>query len=412
MTRTRRALPGHDVVRHLARIGLGFVVLVLVLPLTLPAQAEGLKIPIGLISQEPEKHIPLSSLEPPVTDDGLEGGRRGIADNNTTGRFTGQEFQLSQVRLEQGKSAVDAFRELYGSGIRLMLADLPAPDLLAVADLPEAKEVLLFNIAARDDELRVSSCRGNILHAAPSRAMLADALAQYLAWKRWPRWFLVVGPHPGDRAFSEALKRAAKRFGAKIIAEKSWTFEAGASRTDSGHFNEQQLANGFTQVDDYDILVVADEADEFGEYLNYRTARARPIGGTQGLVPTAWSSVTEQWGATQFQRRFREQAGRFMTPLDYAAWVAVRSIGEAATRIQSADALKLRAYMVGPDFKLGAFKGVPVSYRDWNGQLREPLLLVSPRVLVSVSPQEGFLHQFSTLDTLGYDRPETRCGTQ
>lgn len=117
----------------------------------------------------------------------------------------------------------------------------------------------------------------------------------------------------------------------------------------------------------------------------------------------------EQWGATQFQRRFREQTGRFMTPVDYAAWLAVRSIGEAATRTQSADPARLGDYLKGPDFKLAAFKGVPVSYRDWNGQLRQPILIVSPRVLVSVSPQEGFLHQTSTLDTLGYDRAETAC---
>jgi hypothetical protein len=28
---------------------------------------------------------------------------------------------------------------------------------------------------------------------------------------------------------------------------------------------------------------------------------------------------------------------------------------------------------------------------------------------VSVSPQEGFLHQVSPLDTLGLDRPESAC---
>ena len=117
----------------------------------------------------------------------------------------------------------------------------------------------------------------------------------------------------------------------------------------------------------------------------------------------------EQWGATQFQRRFKEHAGRWMTPRDYAAWLAVRSLGEAATRTASNAVATLRDYMLSPDFELAAFKGVGVSYRDWNGQLRQPLLITSPRVLVSVSPQEGFLHQFSVLDTLGYDRPETTC---
>lgn len=371
--------------------------------------AETLDVRIGLISREPQEYIPLSSLEIPVENDGLEGAMQGVRDNNTTGRFTGQTFSISPVTLEADDAAA-ALRKLHAEGLRLFLVNLPAEALLALSDLPEARDSLIFNIGAKDDALRTRDCRANVLHTAPSRAMLADALAQYLAWKRWQTWFLVVGPHPGDQAYAAALKRAAKRFGAKIVEEKPWTFEAGASRTDSGHFNEQQLANSFTQVDDYDILVVSDEADEFGEYLNYRTYRPRPIGGTQGLIPAAWSGVMEQWGATQFQRRFRDETGRLMTPRDYAAWLAVRSIGEAATRTQSADAQVLRDYILGPDFELAAFKGVPLSFRDWNGQVRQPILLSEPRVLVSVSPQEGFLHQFSVLDTLGYDRSETQCG--
>ena len=374
------------------------------------AQAADLKLAIGLIDGAAEERLPLSSLEPVIVDDGVEGARQGIRDNNTTGRFTGQAFELVHRPLAAGADPAAALRDLHGQGLRLFLVNLTAPELLALADLPEAHDSLLFNIGAPDDRLRVSDCRPNLLHTAPSRAMRADALGQYLAWKRWTRWFLVVGPTPGDQAYADALRRAAKRFGAKIVVEKPWTFEAGASRTDSGHFNEQQEANAFTQVADYDILLVADESDTFGEYLNYRTYLARPVGGTQGLTATAWSGVSEQWGATQFQRRFREQTGRFMTPVDYAAWLAVRSVGEAATRTRSADAAALRAFLLGPDFRLAVFKGVPASYRDWNGQLRQPLLIVSPRLLVSVSPQEGFLHQFSTLDTLGYDRPETHCG--
>jgi ABC transporter substrate binding protein (PQQ-dependent alcohol dehydrogenase system) len=65
--------------------------------------------------------------------------------------------------------------------------------------------------------------------------------------------------------------------------------------------------------------------------------------------------------------------------------------------------------MRGPDFILAAFKGVGVNYREWNGQLRQPVLVAGPRMLLSVSPQKGFLHQFSELDTLGFDRPESRC---
>jgi ABC transporter substrate binding protein (PQQ-dependent alcohol dehydrogenase system) len=382
-----------------------------VLVAALPLAADPLKVEIGLLSRLPAEHIPLTALEPRVQDDGVAGAEQGIGDNNTTGRFTGQEFRLHPVLLEdESRSATDAFRDLHEAGVRLFLVNLSPDELLTLADLPEAADSLLFNIGARDDRLRVEECRSNLLHTAPSRAMVADALAQFLAWKRWPRWFLVVGRGSADRDYAAALDRAARRFGGKIVARKTWTFDAGSTRTDSGHVHEQQVVNAFTQVGDYDILLVADEADDFGEYLNYRTYRPRPLGGTQGLAATSWSGVFEQWGATQFQRRFRANAGRWMTPLDYAAWLAVRSIGESATRTGSANAPELRDHMLSPAFKLAAFKGMPVTYRDWNGQMRQPLLIVSERILVSVSPQEGFLHQVSPLDTLGYDRPEVHCG--
>ena len=98
-----------------------------------------------------------------------------------------------------------------------------------------------------------------------------------------------------------------------------------------------------------------------------------------------------------------------MTALDMQAWTAVRMIGEAAARVNSADPKVMLDYMRGTDFAVAAFKGRKLTVRDWDQQLRQPILLTDGRVIVSVSPQEGFLHQFSELDTLGIDHPETKC---
>ncbi len=388
------------------------LLLIVTAVMSLTANAETLEVPIALLIQDEEKHIPLSLLKPVIDDTGQAGAEQGISDNNTTGQFTGQLFQLRTAKASKEQPLESLFKQLHSEGVRLFLLNLTADKILRLADLPEAKDSLLFNISAKDDRLRTDQCRSNLLHTIPSRAMLADALAQYLSWKRWNKWFLVVGRHPEDKLLAAAYKRAAKRFGDKIVEEKEWTFDPGARRTDSGHTREQQAVNAFTQVDDYDILIVADERDEFGEFINYRSYLPRPVGGSHGLVPAAWSDVHEQWGATQFQRRFHENNGRWMTDRDFSAWLAVRTIGEATTRTGVAEMDKLRAYIISDNFKLAAFKGQPVTYRDWNGQLRQPLLVGSERMTVSVSPQAGYLHQFSTLDSLGYDRPESRCVKQ
>lgn len=98
-----------------------------------------------------------------------------------------------------------------------------------------------------------------------------------------------------------------------------------------------------------------------------------------------------------------------MRSRDYAAWAAVRVIGEAVTRTKSADAATLRTYVLGPDFELAGFKGRPMTFRPWNGQLRHPIPLVTDRAVVAMAPLEGFLHRVNELDTLGLDEPESEC---
>jgi len=240
--------------------------------------------------------------------------------------------------------------------------------------------------------------------------MLSDALAQYLIWKKWRRWALIVGSHDADRLFGAALKRSAAKFGAKVISEREYEDTGGARRTDSGLSEVQRQMPTLTQgLGDYDVLIAADESEVFAGYLPYRTWDPRPVAGSAGLVPTTWSASFDQWGAVQLQSRFAKMFKRPMRPLDAQVWTAVRMIGEASSRTESAETASLVAYIKSPDFSVAAFKGQKLTIRDWNFQLRQPILLSDGRNIVSVSPQEGFLHPVSTLDTLGADKPETSC---
>src|SRR5262249_11588001 len=257
---------------------------------------------------------------------------------------------------------------------------------------------------------REEDCRADVIHTAPTRSMLADGLAQYLVWKQWRRWFLVVGSHPADQLYADALRRAARRFGGKIVGEKVFEDTGGARRTDRGVVQVQRQIPVFTQgAPAYDVLLAADESEVFAGYLPYRTWDARPVAGSAGLTATSWDASHGQWGALQMQNRFMARFSRRMTALDMQAWTAVRMVGEAASRVQSADPKAVFDFIKGPDFAVAAFKGQRLTLRNWNLQLRQPILLVDGRTVVSVSPQEAFLHQVSELDTLGGDRPETKC---
>lgn len=374
--------------------------------LTLPAAAVEVKAAVLRIDRT--LPLPISRLDIPPDDLGFAGAVLATEDNQTTGRFIGMEFSL-ETRAVAPEAAGDALDALKAEGIGLIVVLGDGPTTLALADRA-GPEVLILNAGARDEALREEECRANMLHVAPSRQMTTDAVVQFLIWKKWARLLLIHGSHPEDAALADAYRASAKKFGAKVVEERLFEDTGGARRTDTGHVLVQRQIPAFTQnTEDHDVVVAADEADVFAAYLPFHTWTPRPVVGSAGLIPVTWMPALEAWGATQFQRRFEKLTGRGMREEDYQTWLALRVVGEAVTRTGSADPAAIREYALSEAFELAAFKGQKVTFRPWNGQLRQPIMLTDRHVMVSVSPQDGYLHQVSPLDTLGRDRPETAC---
>ncbi|MBU3029090.1 ABC transporter substrate-binding protein [Paracoccus marinaquae] len=377
-------------------------------PPALAQQAEPQLIRAAVLRVDDPGLPPISRLDIPPEDDGFAGARLAIEDNDTTGRFMGQDFEAEEVTATPETAAAEMDRIL-GEGVAFVVVLADDATTLALAD-QAGERAMIFNAAARGDNLRGADCRANTVHVAPSQAMMADALAQFLMWKNWPRWFLIEGSHPQDKALADAFRRSATKFGAKIVEERLYEDTGGARRTDSGHVQVQKQMPVFTQrAAEHDVIVAADEADIFAAYLPYQTWDARPVTGSAGLVPRSWHPAMEAWGGTQFQNRFEKLANRRMREADYQTWLALRMIGEAATRTQSADPAVLKEFMLSDQFDVAGFKGQKLTLRDWDHQLRQPILLTTGNLTASVSPQDQYLHQTSQLDTLGIDRPETEC---
>jgi ABC transporter substrate binding protein (PQQ-dependent alcohol dehydrogenase system) len=227
-----------------------------------------------------------------------------------------------------------------------------------------------------------------------------------LLLKSWKHWLVVTGADDIDKAYLAALTRTAKRFGATIVDVRPWTFTR-----DSRHVAGQEVAS-ITQGAHYDVLVTADESNSFGDQIPYATWEPRPIVGTQGLVAAGWHPAYDSWGAEQLQNRFRTQFNRPMSEKDFAAWEAGRAVGEAAIRSRSTDPQKLITTIKAPDFGFAAYKGRTLSFRPWDGQLRQPIALAWARSVVSMAPEEGFMHPETDLDTLGYDKGEVKCASK
>ena len=360
-----------------------------------------LQVQIGYLGYRPDPGPLLSNVIAEPADAGQRGAELAIIDSNSTGAFLNQRYSLTSATVDTPDALLAAAQAQHAQGLRLFVVNAPAASLRQLsAALPDS---LLFNAGSPDDSLRSTDCLGNVLHTLPSRAMLADALAQFLVVRKWHKALLIVGPTEDDQAYAAALRRAAKRFGVQLVAEKAWRFDNDQRRS------AQADMPLFTQTAEYDVVLVADERGDFGEYVPYQTWYPRPVAGTQGLTPTGWHKTVETYGAAQLQKRFEALAGRWMNDRDFAAWMAVRSVASAVSKLRQVEPMAIRQLDISEQLPLDGFKGRKLSYRPWNGQLRQPIPIVQPRALVSTSPQDGFLHPTNEMDSLGYDKPEVTC---
>ena len=355
--------------------------------------------------------LPLSYAEKPIPDKGIQGARLMLKEANQAGGFVGHSFELVEAIVPEDADVVAKAKELLANGERFIIADLEPADLLAVADLPEAKDALIMNIRSSATKLRQEECRANVFHIIPDYAMRADALAQYLIWKKWPRWFVIRRDTPQDQDYLAMVKRSAARFGGKVVEDKIYDLPPGARNLNSGYQQVQsQIPMETESAPDHDVVWVINSDDDFGDYLMYRTSLPRPVVGTQGLQATSWDKSYTESGAMHFQNAIPRLAKRPPVERDYTAWLGFRALADAAMKSGKVTPQEVKAYMLSDAFKLEGFKGQAMSFRTWDHQMRQPVVLGGgTRVPVSTSPQEGFLHPTNVTDTLGFDKPETKC---
>lgn len=334
----------------------------------------------------------------------VDAAKLAIDDSARRLQRSGWSLQLHSEAVANASEVAPTLRKLQQQGVRHVLLDWPA-DWVAQAAQVAPKELLLFNVGSRADKLRGKACGAQLFHTLPSEAMRADALAQYLAARNWRRALVLQGPLPDDAALDAAWTRAAQRYGIKTTAHKNFKL--------SGNPAERDLANPrlLTNDRDHDVIVVLDSDGEFARSLPYASQWARPVVGSNGLVASAWHAQWPRNGGPQLSRRFHTQSGRDMVSQDWAAWLAVKTVAELLREHGDASPAQ-QAKHLREDFSVAGYKGPNLSYRAWNGQLRQPMVLAHADGVVGTAPVEGVLHPKENMDTLGIDAPENQCQRQ
>jgi ABC transporter substrate binding protein (PQQ-dependent alcohol dehydrogenase system) len=337
-------------------------------------------------------------------DHPFAGAQIGIDEAAALVRVLNTEFALERITVKSPEDVAAAVgQSLEERGIHFFLIDAPAPAFRPLAAAMRGRDVLLFNVSAADDSLRRDLCAREFVHVIPSLAMRMDAVVQYLISKKWRDILVLEGPLPGDAETVKALGRSVQKFGARIVASQH--FKAGTDPREREQNNPALLT---AMRGNYDTVFIADEAFDFARQVPYRTVLPRPVVGSIDLEPEAWHWTWEHNGAPQVNSRFHKKSGgRRMESADWAAWIAVKMVVQAALRTRSPDFATQRDFIFGAGFD--GDKGLPVSVRPWDHQVRQAMLLTAPYTVVASAPLEGFLHRVNELDTLGDDEPETPC---
>ena len=347
------------------------------------------------------EHREYAGLASPGARPPLPGAATAIAESKILGRAMKLRFEIEERILAPGEDAAAA---VAAAGPRAVLLDLPLDETEALVKAEGQRgDLLLFNVRHPDAALRAESCAPALYSTYPSRTMLADAMAQFLAGRGWNRVLILAGSDPASLADADAFEVSAAKFGLRIADRRPFELTNDPRKRDLS--NVALLTGGV----EYDGVYVADAAGEFARFVPYATYSPRPVVGAAGLRARAWHWSLERSGAPQLNQRFARQDAGDMTPADWAAWAAVRSVVEAVTKTRSTDLPSLRIYLAAPDFTLDLYKGLPGSYRPWDGQLRQQIVLADSDATLAVAPLPQFLHETNVLDTLGTDQPESAC---
>ena len=232
--------------------------------------------------------------------------------------------------------------------------------------------------------------------------MLADALAQYLVSKKWRKVLELEGPLDSDKLLSASFEAAAKRYGLKITDKRSFLLS-----NDPRERNKNNIA--LLTRGNHDVIYIADTQGEFSRGAPYKTIKPNLIIGSEGINPSTWHWSWDRYGAPQLEKRFEKKAKRPMSSPDWAAWMAIKTIATAVQSTKSTEFSVLTTFLKSENSLFDTFKGTAASFRPWNNQLRQPILLSTHNWVIDRAPIKGFLHQKNNLDTLGFDEKKSLC---
>ncbi len=290
--------------------------------------------------------------------------------------------------------------------------------------------IIYLNTMSRSEALRGAPCQRLTFHVEASLAMYADAIGQWLVrGAKKTRWGVLSPETKAGAEIERMVERARKRqeattIGRQVVSAGARDYRAALTTLAKAdpdvlmiNLGGSSLLAALAQVKELGLQVevagVVMEASEFWQ--------AEPAKLT-GVWPTLWFHGYSRYSGRELNKRLAEALGQPAESRAWATLTGVKAVWEAVLRGGRTDTAGLVSF-----FEKGrgmdAHKGQPLTFRPWDHQLRQPLMVLRAKAPAPESPRWDIFEllgevplrgtpgksQEEILDTLGLSEAESAC---
>lgn len=357
----------------------------------LPVYAQADAVTVGVIVPDPDAEA-TSELTAAVARAAVQGAEMAEEEHAFNAEMFGLEFDVELRHASGPEEVTRTAQELLDDHQVLALAGgFLSADAEALAGWAAESGIPFLNVGVSHHGLRNERCEPTTFHIAPSAAMYIDALVGWYVRSAFREWFFVLGDGLEADALAERTlwSMRERHFGAR---------EAG--RADLPRDEDVAPVAREIERSGADLVLLLMDAEQQLQVLEAleEAGVAVPVAGfpaveaqtrtfydlSRRAAPTlgsdhraaAWEASLEAYGAREFNARFRQAFGAPMEPSAWATYQAIKIVFEAATLGDASNPEDLTAYLTGPEAIFDVWKGIGVTFRPWDRQLRQSLYLV------------------------------------
>ncbi|SNR70006.1 hypothetical protein EYF88_16380 [Paracoccus sediminis] len=313
-------------------------------------------------------------------------------DMTRNGTLLGLPLALTVTNAPGADAVARAARRLVSrSGATVLIGGFTRDEAEILSQVADETGALFLNIAAPSDALR-HACRPGTFHVEASAAMYLDELLGWFVRAGHRRWFLVHDDGAEGRAMLDRMTASltARHWGAEVAGTAALRVDdargfAPALSAIAGSDADVVLllTDWWTQLEflsRYEASGLPAPVTGFPEPATqtrdfyFAARRAAPVAGC-GHRAVLWEATLDAYGARELNARFDGRWGRPMDPTAWAAYQAVKIAFEASLATGATQGAVLAGHLAGDRGLFDVSKGIGVTFRPWDHQLRQSLFL-------------------------------------